>query len=492
MVSALRYLSSQTGVPYILEPSDQPYAPVTLQLFNVTPDEAFRSICMSAGAYYRKNESGVYVISHKKPEIDGNGAPVITAKKSVRLVKIHLVNADPQAVYKAITSSIPFDSAQPAIDAKRWEDINKSNPLGQPTGSTLRGFADQSGPKAFNQVVPQSPTSNDISIPGESANQVGGVGGGGGQFGGGGGQFGGGGGGGIGQGGAGGAGGQIGGGRSLIPASIDYFTYDPNDNSLVVRGNDDDIAELKRYIAMFDVAPKQVVIKVEFIATGTGLSKSLGFELNYERSSIFFGPTPGSFARSSDPVFLSYATGNVTARMRALILQSSGKTVTAPIIRTLNNQTGSVTSNTGTFIFVTSSQIINNTVVNVAQVIPYNAGTTLTVTPRINGDDTITMFLAPNVTQFGQLRTQPNGQQIPDTVTQQVQVVARVKNGQTIALGGLTNKSLSTTEKKFPILGDLPIIGQFFRQSISDTNNTETIIFVTPTIVEDDDNGGIG
>ncbi|MFM9577889.1 hypothetical protein ACKI2A_47685, partial [Streptomyces turgidiscabies] len=73
----------------------------------------------------------------------------------------------------------------------------------------------------------------------------------------------------------------------------------------------------------------------------------------------------------------------------------------------------------------------------------------------------------PTVTDQGQIRKLPAGngttQDVPDALTETVQVVVRVKNGQTIVLGGLTRKTDQGTSSKYPILGDLPIIGQFFR-----------------------------
>jgi general secretion pathway protein D len=277
-----------------------------------------------------------------------------------------------------------------------------------------------------------------------------------------------------------------------VGQSIDFISYDPTDNSIVVRGSEEDIANLQRYISMFDVAPRQVVIKVEFITTSSSFSRSLGFDWLYERGTVFAGVRPGSFARAGDPIFLNYATGNVTTRMRALLQQGYGKVVQAPVIRTLNNQPATVFNQILTWIFL--SQVVSvgqGQVIVVPQLTPVPISTGLSVAPRINDDDTITMFLQPVVSDFGQLRRSPEGQEVPDILTQSLSVVARVKDGETIALAGMTRKSETGSQSKFPILGDLPIIGQFFRSTTSDRNNSELIIFVTPKIV-DESTGGIG
>jgi type II secretory pathway component GspD/PulD (secretin) len=187
-------------------------------------------------------------------------------------------------------------------------------------------------------------------------------------------------------------------------------------------------------------------------------------------------------------VFLNYGTGNVTSRMRTQLLEGFGKVVNAPIVRTLNNQPASIFSQVQTVIFV--NQIVGNgngSVIVAPQAIPLNVSTGLVVSPRINGDGTITVSLTPQIQDFGQLRRGPDGQEIPDVLSQTINVVARVKNDETIVLGGLTRKSDQGSEARVPILADLPIIGQFFRSTTRDRNNSELLIFVTPHIIEEDE-----
>jgi type II secretory pathway component GspD/PulD (secretin) len=152
----------------------------------------------------------------------------------------------------------------------------------------------------------------------------------------------------------------------------------------------------------------------------------------------------------------------------------------------MNNQPASITARTSTTIFLTQIQATPSGNITTTSPQTIQATTGLAVTPRINNDGTITMFLAPQVQDFGQIRHGPNGNDVPDTVSQQISVVARVHNGETIALGGLNRKTDLATFRRFPILSELPIVGQFFRQKVATRDDTELIIFVTPTVIEDD------
>jgi type II secretory pathway component GspD/PulD (secretin) len=67
-----------------------------------------------------------------------------------------------------------------------------------------------------------------------------------------------------------------------------------------------------------------------------------------------------------------------------------------------------------------------------------------------------------------------------------------VRNGETIVLGGLTQKNENDSSNKVPVLADLPIIGQFFRSLSRNVTNSELLIFVTPTILDDQETTGPG
>lgn len=503
MVEATRMLTKQTGLQFVIEPSEDPFPRITLGLLQRPAKEVLQYICTSAGASWRRDPNGVYIISklakgvkeYVPPPVD----PVVV-KQPLTVKKFTVLKGNANEILHRIMN-------RPWNPLKGYSDLNDFGRLMAPQttrfigGEPVLNVAEK--PTQFQPMVPiqnNAESGASIMLPGESARGQAGFGGPGGQggFGGPGGGLGGQGGGGLGGQGGGGLGGGLGGqgtlrgGDGLVGQSIDFITYDPTDNSLVVRGNEEDIANLQRYIQMFDVAPKQVVVKVEFITTSSSFSRSLGFDWLYERGTVFAGVRPGSFARAGDPIFLNYATGNVTSRMRSLLSNGRGKVVQAPIIRTLNNQPASVLSQVQTSIFI--SQVVsvgNGQIITVPQLVNFTITTGLSVAPRINDDGYITMFINVPVQDFGQLRTGPNGEQVPDLLSQTISVVARVKNGETIALGGLTRKSDQGTEQKFPILGDLPIIGQFFRSTTGERNNTELLIFVTPTVI-DDDAGGIG
>jgi general secretion pathway protein D len=421
------------------------------------------------------------------------------------LKRIKLARTDARDMYDMVMYGIPFNSKRGFEELRRFTSFTRGDSE-RIFGPSVNYVGAQGPSQSFGPA--ERPTfsssrsteaGSDITLPGdEAANQIGGRVGGGGGFGGnqggGGGGFGGnqGGGGGLGGNQGGNGNGQLVGGQGLVGESIDFISYDPTDNSLVVRGNEDDINQLQTYISLFDVAPRQVQIKVEFVTTTDQLESSFGTEFLYQRGTVFAGTRPGSFVRTGDPVFLNYATGNITARLRASLFNGTGRVVSAPILRTLNNQPASILSEVQTTIFVNQTTVTQGAVVTFANPVPLTASTFLTVAPRINDDNTITVYLSPQIQNFSGTSRGPNGEEIPNVVRQGLSLVARVRNNETIVLGGLNQKNDDIGQNRVPVLSELPIVGQFFRFTTRRRTNSELLIFVTPSILDEDTAGNPG
>lgn len=117
-------------------------------------------------------------------------------------------------------------------------------------------------------------------------------------------------------------------------------------------------------------------------------------------------------------------------------------------------------------------------------------GVKLTVTPRIAGPTNVLLDLQPEISQqLGDVSETLNGQlnTAPSFSRTRIKTVASVPSGYTLVLGGLDQDVTSKNYTKVPFLGDIPGLGYAFR-SDSKSHQRETIlIFVTPTIIRDQD-----
>ncbi|MDI9634799.1 hypothetical protein QPK87_37990 [Kamptonema cortianum] len=493
LMSATRTLSQMTGLKFVIAPSSTEYAKINLSLEDTSAEQAIQYICQAAGAYAERDENGVFVIRHgsNRPAVE---KPITNAAAPSEIVfhKIPLSKADPKDVMQLLESGYTYDTDREYKDM--WELRNRFRDSA--TGYTPQDVLPMLGRMQNLQpdVTPATAAAgNGVMLPGESSGQRGGGlgapggGGGGGQAGGGaaGGQPGGGG----GQAGGGNSFSGVTGGQGLVPQGTTSLGYNPADNTILFRGTSQAYQELLRILAEIDIAPKQVVVKVEFITTTENLDKALGIDWNYERGGIFAGNRPGSFASSANPIFLNYATGNLTTRLRTVLTNGRGRVVTAPSVRTLNNQVATLQAATNTWVFITQQTFTSSGTFTTTIPFQVTIASTLSVRPRINADNTITMTLTPTIQNLTGFRTGPDGSQLPEFTTQSLGVSIRVKDGETIALGGLTGKQDTYTQTRIPLLSDLPIIGQLFRGTQTQQGSSDLIIFVTPKIVDESQSG---
>ena len=501
----------QAGIKnVVVEPGD--YKPVTARLEGRKIREALRIVAAVAGAVVEEQDDVIYI----RPV--GNGpAPSPVKPKPEPKVEEAVVVAPPAKKAPSQFFTIPLKYYPPAdlkrlLDGQTIADKASSRGLYQalkedvPNLPTIVGGLNQdpilravaNGAKPPQAEAETGAGRDSGSQDGADQGFGGGRGGGGfgGGRGGGGGGFGGnqaGGFGGGGQGGLGGAGGP-GGGQAggqqgqLRPAGIDQIIANEADNSLIIKASDADaVAELRQLIKMLDKAPQEVIIKAEFVTVDINDTDSFGVDWRFAPSNNTDVYVPPSGA-GNPTVYMAYGSGNAVANMRAALTKSTNNILQAPIISTANNTQGSISVTNFTTTFITVPTVTQFGSFSNAQQIVIPASSFLIVTPHINGDNTISMLVNPQIntstTTFG-----ANG--FPTTISKQQSVSAfrRLRNGETMVVGGFINRQVSETDDRVPLLSKLPIVGRLFQQKSKVSSGSEILIFITPTIIDPDNPG---
>lgn len=114
-------------------------------------------------------------------------------------------------------------------------------------------------------------------------------------------------------------------------------------------------------------------------------------------------------------------------------------------------------------------------------------GLTMGVTPYISADDHVTMQVLPIVTDantWSEFQFQNQTLKAPNLEIRETSTRVRVSNGETIVIGGLITSKKTNSEDKVPILGDIPIIGYFFKRTQKLEQRSELVIFLTPRITK--------
>jgi type IV pilus assembly protein PilQ len=109
----------------------------------------------------------------------------------------------------------------------------------------------------------------------------------------------------------------------------------------------------------------------------------------------------------------------------------------------------------------------------------------LKVTPTITADDRVVLNLNVKKDAIAGFVDNPGGGQIPTLDKREISTEVLVDNGQTVVLGGVYEVNKSDTIKKVPLFGDLPVLGNLFKNSNRKDTKAELLIFVTPRILSD-------
>ena len=275
-----------------------------------------------------------------------------------------------------------------------------------------------------------------------------------------------------------------GGGVFQLPEGIDQVVAIDPQNALLVRGTEEGLAELEELIAFLDQPLRQVEIEAQFIDVSTDALKDFGIDFSsfngpFTASGSGLAPAPSPATAGS--FTLGYVRNNFQATLTALVRNNRAKVVNAPRVTAINNLTAELTVDTSTPVVLTDSiGGIGGQVGQSQQLFYITTSIGLTVTPTINNDDTITVLMQPQV----ELQSPPPpGVSAPSTSSQSVRTVANVRDGDTIALGGLRTKTITVSKRRIPIFSHIPFIGKLFQRSTDIEAERELIIFLTARIV---------
>lgn len=248
-------------------------------------------------------------------------------------------------------------------------------------------------------------------------------------------------------------------------------------NAIWVTGSPERIERVKRQIALIDVPVDSVILETQFVElTETG-ARNLGIDFANQNGEIAVGDlTTGSFL----PFGINPTDILPSARLQAAILaqiqKGEGRIVSRPRIAAQSGSTAKIITGDALPI-LTSIQLSG--VNGVSQQVQYvNVGVTLQIAPRISSDGYITSKIygvVSSVTGFSQ--------GFPTISQREAETSASVRDGETFVIGGLTQENVLTTKSKVPLLGDVPLLGNLFRNERSTTSKTELYIVITPRIV---------
>jgi len=281
-------------------------------------------------------------------------------------------------------------------------------------------------------------------------------------------------------------------GRSAALTGDLTIVADSRGNSLLMRANRADFELIQAAVQQIDVRPAQVLIEVLIVEARRDRSFALGVEASIgdqhvkgtENTTVGGELTPGSTGLGDFTLRVMGAGGyDLNATIRAAAGRGDVKIVSRPVVLTANDEQAEVIVGSQRP-FVQVSRALPTDVAVRDQVVQYkDVGTKLTVRPTISVDGTVQLNVAQEVSNA----TTETAFDAPVISTRSIRTDLLVKDGQTIALGGLTDKQHDVQIAGIPLLSSIPLIGGLFGRQSRNTTETELFIFLTPRVIRTDE-----
>lgn len=308
--------------------------------------------------------------------------------------------------------------------------------------------------------------------------------------------------------------------KSML-SPVGKIAVDPRTNKLIITDVAEVFPQVENILAELDIKPPQILIEAQIVEVNKTSGLSLGFEYGGEGGMMLSATAPsrvlnleyvkrqgvhgwnyifpsaeqlnsdsgsgsgsdsGSGSSDSDAEdkagLLNFGAFNIV--LKSLLTNGEARYLGKPKVMTLNNKTAIITTSTDAAVGLTQTTSGNgDTGLSTQSAERKRVGLMLQVTPQVNREGYVTLYVQPSYSNVVS-SVVPNNW---DTTTRATSTLVRVKNGQTVVIGGLLSARETQQTRKVPLLGDIPILGWLFTSKTKSKDTTDLFIFITPTIL---------
>ena len=275
---------------------------------------------------------------------------------------------------------------------------------------------------------------------------------------------------------------------------------DEDNNALLIYAPRREYRRIENAIRQLDIAPVQVLIEASIVEVT--LTDKFQFGLQWYFTNGFGGSLSnfsgaGGYVNAASGVeglpvltpaapmipglnyIISNAQGNIQAVLNALSSETSLKVVSSPSMLVLDNQKAEM--QVGSQIPIQTSTTYSQLGLPTTSFEYKDTGVLLTVVPRINAGDMITLDVLQKVTDIGPVETTTKQRTF---LQRSMKSRIAVQSGQTAILGGLIRDGKENSKNGIPGLVDIPVVGYLFGTTEKSKDRTELIVLITPRVME--------
>ncbi len=276
---------------------------------------------------------------------------------------------------------------------------------------------------------------------------------------------------------------------------------------LIIYGTKESIDEVKKIVSLIDLPPKQVFLETAIIEISERGIKDLGLAetqinpvtgmpqeaIEFQKDGIYGEFKASNVENEGGFTIFSGKWGlpdNFNMILKTLIQNNEAKVLNRPIITTTDGQPALIEVGNDEPIIKRTTSIEAGIRVYESDVNFRRVGVSLLVTPRIDSFNEITLYLNPVLSETQEVlqfysSTGEMTLRTPVVGVREANTIVRVKNGESVIIGGLMREEKVEKETKIPILSSAPLIGDLFKRKYKSSEKSEIFIIITPFIKND-------
>lgn len=314
------------------------------------------------------------------------------------------------------------------------------------------------------------------------------------------------------------------GNNNSLMSSRGSVAIDERTNTLLIQDTSDRLADIRRLVATLDIPVRQVRIEARIVIVNDDFSRELGVRFGVNATTTSVGGSDGQgfisnrgldapdtavlFPGTNDPrggreigeavdrYMVNLPVANPAGALALTFLDSDfivdlelsaaqaegrGEIVSQPTLITANQREATIEQ--GVEIPYQESSSSGATTTSFKKAV-----LNLKVTPQITPDNRVILDLTVSKDSVGELVASATGGFVPSINTREIVTQVLVNDGQTVVLGGILETERRESEKKVPLLGDIPGLGYLFKSTTRTDDKNELLIFVTPRILREGSN----
>lgn len=283
--------------------------------------------------------------------------------------------------------------------------------------------------------------------------------------------------------------------KKLISSEGDYF-INRLGGIVVVTDRKKNLKEVEKFIDLVkNSLGRQVIIEAEVLEVSLEDQKSYGIDWSAITSALIEKHTINLAASQSlslpgSVLQFSGSTPDNSFLFNTLGQYGKVKVLSKPRLNVLNGQTAVI--NVGTVqTYWEISGLAGGAQIGTPVLVPKQKsaliGMLMGVTPYISPDGYVTLQVVPivtNINKFEEYNFQGQTLRAPDLDIREMSTTVGVRAGESVILGGLITNKTGVTQKKVPILGDIPLLGFFFKRDERTESRAELVIVLTPKVTQ--------